>query len=338
MPSFLRHAVFFAAAMVAYAAPARAQVEALRQIPDGVGEPLRDRLNRERAELRTAYQHLSEEGRLFNRRCASVDKGSAAAADCARSHAVLNERRLDYNTKARAFNGKIARALGGRAKALEAEIARLRGRIAGHQQALRNIGFETTARQFEDYAARAKEGQMEAIRVASKSAVELTFGLVGNVALTHRPVNPAQSASLGHRLKAAGVTDPFVLDRVYNLHKIKPAEIKDFLSRLKAASFTVIGHATSHGAADSAAQVTLAVLSHFVKDNALAHKLALGELITEGVVLAATYAEVRTGTSQMLKATEPQLQAMKPIQAMIKTDVEALTRAKRDLARLKRQG
>ena len=328
------YAVLVLAALALTPGLARAQVVALRQVPERRARAAaRHRLTGERQELHARYLRLADAGRAFNGRCASVDKGSAAAATCREMYTHLDAARRDYNAAAAAFNQHLATAIAHDAGALRAEVARLRKRLAAHQQALRNLGFETTAKQFEDYAALSEEGKLAAWRLATKAAVEVSFGAVQTGALKYRPVNVNQAKSIAMRLRGLGVTNPDVLDAAYNLHKLKPAEIKKFLGALKVVSLQVIAGATSRDAVEAAGEGIAATLYFFVKGE-VGHRLVLGEMLANGLALVATYYEVSSGIAQMTRASDRQLEGLRPIQAMITTDTAALVAAKRDLARL----
>lgn len=313
---------------------AQAQVEALSQIPNGLRAATRAQLSETRNKLRLSLAQMSEDGKLFNRQCASVRKNSPEAANCRRRFSVLDGKRLAYNKQVEAFNARVSSAIASDRLTLEAELVKLRGRIARHQQALRNLGFETTARQFEDYAEMSETGRAQATGVLASAVLTITLTRAEKYILKHRPTNERAAVKIGDKLYRAGVRDPFVLDAADKLHTLKPAAIKKFFKLLKASGKTAIAGATSGDAKKAAATLIIEAATAKIKDQGIAKALGVGKLLLNSVIYAETYDRARQGTERLMEVSEQQAAGLRRIDAMLRTDVAGLARTKRDLRNL----
>jgi hypothetical protein len=278
---------------------------------------------------------MRKDGKLFNHQCASVRKNSPEAASCRRRFAVLDGKRLAYNKEVYAFNARISSAIASDRRALKAELTRLRGRIARHQQALRNLGFETTAGQFENYAEMSKGGQAQAIGVLASAVLTITLSKTEKYILKHRPTNEEAAIKIGDKLYLAGVRDHFVLDAADKLHTLKPAAIKKFFKLLKASSKTAIAGATSGNAKKAAATLIIEAATTGIKNQDIVKALGVGKLLLGSIIYAETYDRARQGTERLMAVSEQQAAGLKRIDAMLRTDVAGLARTKRDLRTLR---
>jgi hypothetical protein len=98
------------AALALTAAPARAQVPRLLEVPANALEPQRTQLHAVRQVLLTRLAKYQQEGRAFNGACGSVEKGSPAAQRCRQRWGELEGRRLQYAADADAFNARVRAA------------------------------------------------------------------------------------------------------------------------------------------------------------------------------------------------------------------------------------
>lgn len=86
------------------------QIPALREVPATISEPSRSQLLQHRAELKGRLSALKKSIAAFNTGCASVDKGSAAAASCRERQGKLQADLRQYTADAGAFNSTLAAA------------------------------------------------------------------------------------------------------------------------------------------------------------------------------------------------------------------------------------
>ena len=109
MSAKIRSALCFGlfVALFLAAASAEAQVPELLAIPKMLPEPDRSDFAGRRTTLLARLGTLQGEGTSFNTACASVDKGSAAAAACRSRQSQLEEFRLQYVAEADAFNERL---------------------------------------------------------------------------------------------------------------------------------------------------------------------------------------------------------------------------------------
>lgn len=87
--------------------PANAQVPELLAVSNIIPQPDRGQLNKQRGSLSSRLAKLEGETGAFNLACKSVDKGSAAAANCRIRFSELNGKRQIYTIDANAFNYEV---------------------------------------------------------------------------------------------------------------------------------------------------------------------------------------------------------------------------------------
>ena len=100
-----------AGAVLAGGMPVQAQVPELLPVPNTLPQADRSDFSQRRDALTARVTVLDREVGAFNAACKSVDKGSAAAADCRRRFGELNERRKRYSSDANAFNGELRKKI-----------------------------------------------------------------------------------------------------------------------------------------------------------------------------------------------------------------------------------
>jgi len=85
------------------ALPARAQVEALRDVPQGITGDL----VREHDQLAVRRDQIKQQLAAHNAKCTSVDEGSTAAADCAGERSELQSMISEYGLEVARFNEEL---------------------------------------------------------------------------------------------------------------------------------------------------------------------------------------------------------------------------------------
>lgn len=113
--------------------PAEAvEVPALSEVPASLAEPSRSELQGQRHTLSKRLSALKKSIGSFNRECASVVKGSAAASRCRQRQGGLQDELKDYRDAAGAFNQRVDAAVSlgkRRAGADTAVVGALRGEV-----------------------------------------------------------------------------------------------------------------------------------------------------------------------------------------------------------------
>ena len=94
--------------LVGAALPARAvEVPALSELPASVAEPGRSELHEQRQALSRRLTDLKGDITVFNRDCASADKGSVEAARCRQRQGGLQDELNAYRAEASNFNRQV---------------------------------------------------------------------------------------------------------------------------------------------------------------------------------------------------------------------------------------
>jgi hypothetical protein len=323
------------------APPMRGQIVSLLPVPSCSPEQS-SRLQPKWNNLQSTASALVDKGETFNRDCNRVEEGSAEDTACKQRSDALETERQDYNGKANGYNSDVVAVLHGCVDDLTALVAR-------DQQAIRNLGIDRTAQQFEqwvDWASSATEERDEQwrealqesakaiVEAAIKSATDHTLDAVGSL-------NPPTANRLITQLRSAGVSDPLLFDAIRTVAYTpdKPGKARaakkiiENLWRMK--ELWDLKDLTS-STESSKWKAGAAVIGLFVVDPRFQ---LLGKLTLQDVRFAfySVNANVATRISlseieRLSDLTELQLQNLKSLSRQLQGDVQRLRATKQELA------
>lgn len=319
----------------------RAQMVSLLPVPScspEQGSRLQPRWNN----LQAAASTLAEKGEAFKRDCNRVEEGSAEDAACKQRSDALEEERQDYNEKASGYNSDVVTALQGCVDDLTALVAR-------DQQAIRNLGIDRTAQQFEqwvDWASSATEERgeqwREALQESAQAVMEAAIKSAGDHIMDAvGSLNPPTANRLITQLRGAGVSDPLLFDAIRTVAYTpdKPAKAraaKKIIENLWRLKEIWDLKDLSSGTESSKWKAGSAVIGLFVVDPRLQ---LLGKLTLQDVRFAfySVNANVVTRISlseieRLSDLTDLQLQNLKSLSRRLQEDVQRLRAAKQELA------
>ncbi len=201
----------------------RAEVPELKPIPQDLPKEVRASLVEQAAELTRELSALAGRNSDLRRNCAEVDEGSPAAERCRREQAALETGKERYVQAADRFNGIVD---------AEVSIHELKARIDRDQEAIRRLGFESRADDFQEWEKLADEARSQFEEQALASLVDLLFAGASDankaVITGAGRLNTFSSQKLIGRLNKKGIRNErlFRVIREIGATKGKPARAK----------------------------------------------------------------------------------------------------------------
>lgn len=196
--------------LVAVPAIAQVNLEPARPVPPGVTEPPRGSLEREKSRLDGARAQVEGGVAGLNRECGKVDqKDAARVAECGARNRQLREAIAAYRRDLAAYKCALA------APAIEA----LGHGIAREQQAIRNLGFATTAAAFEQLRELTEDQRQdflnEILQATVLGAVDVGLDALKDVMSASISLNPVSVRGVVAKAEKLGISNPHVLEALH---------------------------------------------------------------------------------------------------------------------------
>jgi len=329
-------ALTLALALVVVTGELRAQRFArLCDIPASLSNPPRSAYQARRGQLASELAALQRRGHRFNRECISPQVNSEAYRVCDARFTRLQSDKQSYNNRVRHLCRKVS---------LSMRVDRLAKRLESHKTAIRNMGFKTTARQFEDWAGRSEEWRDTFARSAAQAALGEMFtfaqGALKSKYVANKWANTGQMKSLEKKLAKLpgfGKQGPEMLRDIRTARTTAERARKagELLAGAQTASTALLRKPELSMA--YVAEWTADILGWFVNDPRLSRFMtwvSRADFAWTVVMSAYTIHQVDRGVTQLAKATEAQLRGLDKISRMIVQDMKDMKQAKARLARL----
>ncbi len=318
--------------------------EARSVLPHNINDPPQKILKERKQQVLRRLQTLKREGARFNQDCRSVKKGSAKDHDCRSRLQKLQQKQRSLTASLKRVDVKIEKA-----NKLSIKIVRLKNRLRNHEQVIRNMGFQTTAGQFDDWAKRSEKWRSTYTSAAINTSIGIIISATENSihlkklkGLDKKTLNK-QITVLKKALKKAKIKAPQVIK---NFRKFVDAsradEKKVMLKKFLRSLGTTLGilvrdkyssQKTSSGQ-ENVWRAVASTLSIFV-DNP-EHRRVLGwvgyaDFALTTVMAGYTIATVDSGVKKLTQATEAQLKALEKVSKMIQADMKAYKKTRKQL-------
>jgi hypothetical protein len=209
----------------------------LREIPEAIPAETRGPLTQRKHDLDERLAALRASITAYNAK-PGVKPGSPEERPYREEAADLDKQRKAYRADDDQYKADLRAAVAANRSAIEASIPVLKRKIETDAEAIKRLGFDKRADEFEEWVKLAASAQQE----REKEMLEALVSTVLVVARTGVNAGGAEIASLNPRtasekivmLKEAGVTDPYFFDAIRALGRVqaKPEmaeKLDDFL-------------------------------------------------------------------------------------------------------------
>jgi hypothetical protein len=308
------------------------------EVPDCLPQTIRVQLLEERSGLVEQFKGYNNKVDEFRGKCSLVHEGTDRYYRCLSQQNYLQKRQGELVEINYAFKHKVDLAVAAMRAPLQQHIEKLRDQIHSDETAIRRLGFQKRAEEFDDWIKLAETAQKEYERETRDALIDLAIdkGLEGlkQGITTIGSLNPPKANKCISQLKALGVGDPYLFGAIRRLALVrgKPARaraINNFLDRVKDA-VEAARIEKSEGKLDAFTEL----LGELVTDRQLSLLLIEIKFAT-----AALYNNVAQRVSQheLMRLTalnEQELKALQKLSELLEKDVRQLNNAKQELALL----
>lgn len=214
------------------------------------------------------------------------------------------------------------------------ELERRQNKVVSDQNAIRNLGFTTTADQLMAWKELSEGGRRELKNASLSAILDSAFLTAGKLVSVHYDpkaageiVKELQSPLTAKALAAMGVSAKDLIDLVVKLNKPSATKLTGQLLELLISKLSKIKSVLALGSADPSV-VGLKVLKMFlgwmIKSPALKFLLIELEWATSAVYNFAAQWISSYHINKLTELTEVELKTLKRLHEMLKTDVDAL--------------
>lgn len=325
---------------------AHAQVQQPVNIPDGLSIEHKEDLNRRRSVLIGQRDILSAKLQSHNQKCSKVRSDSPEVEECHTNQKLLVAEIQEYNDAVKGFDQTVEKMLTVYKEQLEAQIHGLRNQIRMDEQAIRNLGFDKRAADFEEWVKLADDARKEFEEQTLDSIAELllTGSLDANKAFIKNigSFNSFSTQKLIGRLNSAGIRN----QRIWNLirevgaTKGKPEAAKATRELIelieKEGDLLAIAQNASNDpeSIKTKAEAVVTVLSWGLEGPLAGFLQSDVQFMFSSLYNASSRYVSISNIEKLTTLTEEELKSLKKLSDVMKKHIDQLNRAKKELASL----
>lgn len=290
-------------------------------------------LLQQRAKLLDQGNKLKNEINEQRSKCGHVDVEDKAQVEfCNKWRDKLRDEYANYSNVVKDFKQDVI-------KKMKALVEDLQKKVARDKHAIRNLGLEKRAEDFEEWEKLSTEAQAEWERQTFSSLIDISVVAAKPAIGSIKSLSPEKAEQLVAELERAGVTDPFLQEAIRELGKLSKADKQtlirvgnQLLYRAKDAKDKQLLAEETPGKVNAKLKAITSVLAVGLNDPKL--KLLVADV---NFCIASVYNNVAQRVSQeqierLNELTEEQLRDLKKLFGLLEGHVRRLNEAKKALA------
>ena len=197
-------------------------------VPANLPEPQRATLRQAKTELEKERDDLLQRVAAHNAACPKdLPEDAPNLPQCRQEQQQLNEDQARYLAKVKKFNAAVSQAArqpAGAAVTVDPAITRLEKQIASDEEAIRRLGLQKRAADFEEWSKLTEQARdefvSETLRILARLAIdEASIGLKSQTSTLASSLTPKKGEELILRLEQNGATNPDLADAIRTLSK-----------------------------------------------------------------------------------------------------------------------